>query len=121
MSAPVAFDPDILAAAMVPATGNPAGVRMRRRDVFTRDPDVGAPVPAVISGVPYPIAMLWRRRRHYLARPGWRANGDVDLGPGVGGTDTQEQRAGCGEELLLHESFSLELLPNWTQISAGKL
>jgi hypothetical protein len=60
--APVAFYPDIAAAAVVPVAFNPAGVGMWGFDVGSGNPDVAFAVPAMIAGVPGPTGMLmWRR------------------------------------------------------------
>jgi hypothetical protein len=56
--APVAFDPDIASVAMIPAAWDPAGVGMRRGNVLTRNPDVGMTVPAMVAGMPDPVAVL---------------------------------------------------------------
>jgi hypothetical protein len=96
----VAFDPDVFAMPAIPVTGNPVGMRMWRLDVDTGNPDIVIAFPAVIAGMPGPVAMLGRGRRDDFV--GWRrgANGDMNLS--VSDADRQKKRAGYGEELLLH-------------------
>jgi hypothetical protein len=50
-----------------------------------------------------------------------RSDGDADLGTGAGHADGEEEGACCGEDLLLHLLFSLELLPVRMRIRGGKL
>ena len=115
----MAFDPDVFSATMIPATGNPAGVRVRRLNIGARDPHILPSIPTMIASVPSPVAMLGRWwRDNFTVRRG-RTNGDVNLS--VGDAGGQEKCTGCGEKLLLHASFSFEVLPFRTQFYGEKL
>jgi hypothetical protein len=69
--APVAFDPDVATTSVGPVTIDPAGVGMGRTLINSRDPDIMGAVPAVIAGVPGPVAMLRRGRRNTFNRSRW--------------------------------------------------
>jgi hypothetical protein len=76
----VSFNPDVALTMVVPVTGDPAGVGMRRFHVGPGNPDVCVAVPAMIALVPGPAGVLVGRRRNNLdgARWGW-ADADDDL------------------------------------------
>jgi hypothetical protein len=64
--APATFAPDVSVAAVIPATIDPAGMRMGWTFVDSGNPDVSVAVPAVVTRVPSPVAMLGRRWRDTL-------------------------------------------------------
>jgi hypothetical protein len=101
----VAFDEDIAAVAVGPATLDPAGVRVRGLDVGSGNPDVVFAIPAVIAGVPGPVWMFVRCDRDDFngARRG-RADADDHLCANYAGA--QQNDAGGNEELLLHGFLS---------------
>jgi len=109
--APVSFDPNVFAVAMVPVAFDPASVWMWRRNVLAGDPNVGVAVPAMIAGVPGPVAVLVRRRWNHFVRTRRRANGDVNLS--CCDASGEEERARCSEKLLLHE---IDLLKNCSRL-----
>jgi hypothetical protein len=90
--APVAFYPDVAVVVMVPVTGFPAGVGMRRLLVCAWNPDVVVAVPAVVAGVPGPIGVFVRWRRNYLVdRSGWAdAYYDLRVGDACGEEDSTD-------------------------------
>src|SRR6185312_11816995 len=106
--APVAFNPDVFAAAVGVMARNPASVRMRRRYVLTGNPDVGVAVPALVALVPYPVAVLRRGRRYPFAAGRRRcdANVEPDLRAGDQSAPRKEDRGGGRENLFLHGVFS---------------
>jgi hypothetical protein len=79
----VAFYPDIASAAVVPVAFYPVGVGVGGRHVAAGDPDIGVAVPAVVAGVPGPIAVLGRRCGDDFHRARWgRADADDNLSAG---------------------------------------
>jgi len=76
---PAAFDPDVSIVTMLPAAIHPDCVRVRRGDVFARDPDVGVAVPAVVPVAPGPVAMLDWRFGASFDDAGRRSNADDNL------------------------------------------
>ena len=73
---------------------NPAGMGMWRRDVLARNPDLGASVPAVVAGVPNPVAMLGRRGRNAFNCVMGRCDGNANLRTSVGDSYSKKERAG---------------------------
>jgi hypothetical protein len=52
---------------------------MRWFFIPARNPDVGVSIPALVTGMPGPVAMLRRRRRDYLTIVPRRPNADHEL------------------------------------------
>jgi hypothetical protein len=103
---PVAFDPDVPATAAVPVARHPARVRMWRLFIATRNPHIRMPVPAMVPGVPGPVAVLWWRRRNYLNRARWwGSNPDHDLSA-RGYSRRQENAPNSCKHLFSHRSSS---------------
>jgi hypothetical protein len=109
--APVAVDPDVLAMARRPVAGDPASMRTRRSGIDSGNPDVGVSIPAVIAALPDPVRVLMGAGRNDLTARRWRGYGDMEPDLCGCGADGQKGKAGGGENLFLHVSFSLELLP----------
>jgi hypothetical protein len=103
--APVAFDPDPAAAAVGPVAFDPAGAGVGRFHVGSGNPDVGVAVPAVVAGMPGPVAMLGRRRRNDFVGACRRPYTDDDLG--LGNASSEEKDAGNSREEFLHRAISL--------------
>jgi hypothetical protein len=78
--APVAFNPDVAFAVMIPVPGDPVGVSMGRFNIVSGDPDVAIAVPTVITVVPSPAGMLVGWRRDVLDGACGRANANNNLG-----------------------------------------
>jgi hypothetical protein len=103
--APVAFYPDIATAAMVPVPFGPTSMGMGRFDVGPGNPDVAIAVPTVVAGVPCPVRMFVRRRRHDLV---WALRwGDADYDLGLCNACGENKRAGNSGEEFLHRAISL--------------
>jgi hypothetical protein len=101
---PVAFDPDVTFAVMVPVPVHPTSVGVGWFHVGSGNPDVGAAVPAVVAGVPGPIGVLVGWGRNVLDRTcGW-ADPDDDLG--LCNACGKEERAGDSGEDFLHRAIS---------------
>jgi len=64
---------------MLPAAVDPVCVGVRRGNIFTRNPDVGIAIPAVIACVPNPVAVFGWERRTPLNDAGGRSNADNHL------------------------------------------
>jgi hypothetical protein len=102
--APVAFDPDVAFAMVVPVPVHPTSVGMGWFDVGSGDPDVGAAVPAVVAGVPGPIGVLMGWGRNVLDRTGRGSDPDNDLG--LCNACGKEKDAGGNWEDFLHRAVS---------------
>jgi hypothetical protein len=79
----------------------------RRCNIGSWDPDVVGAVPAVIAGVPRPVAMLRRRRWNALDWPRRRRT-DADDYLGLGDACCQKEGAGGKGNKFLHCSISSE-------------
>jgi hypothetical protein len=115
----VPFHPDPATAAADPATFDPAGARAWWCNVSAGNPDVAVSIPAVIAGVPGPIAMLGWRRRNDFMRTGGRPNTDNYLS--LSHANRQEKSAGKGTEDFVHRTISFVLLKVGTRVGAHKL
>jgi hypothetical protein len=106
--APVAFDPDVAFAVVVPVAVDPVSVGVGWFDVSSGDPDVGAAVPAVVAGVPGPVGMLvWGRRNGFIrTRRGTDANDDLGLCNSCG----EQKAAGGSEKEFLHRILLVVLV-----------
>jgi hypothetical protein len=105
--APVSFHPDIAATAMCPVAFDPARMRMWRFFIPSRNPNVCVSIPALIAGMPGPVAMLRRWGRNYLAlMVGWRPDTDHELR--VGGNSCaygkQSAKGKCQKFTIRHFS-----------------
>jgi hypothetical protein len=98
---PVAFDPNVAIATMVPMTGDPAGLRMWWFDVVAGDPNVLMAVPAMIALVPSPTGMLmWWRGNHFNRV--WGRGSDANDNLGLGIACRQKEETGCSGEEFVH-------------------
>ncbi len=106
--APVAFDEDITTVAVSPVPGNPDRVGAGWRNILTGNPDIVCAVPAMVSGVPCPVAVLRRWGRDPLngTRWGWP---DTDDDLCARRTCAQQQGACGNQELFLHSAISLSI------------
>jgi hypothetical protein len=94
--APVAFDPDVTAAAVGPVAFNPASVGVGWFHVGSGNPDIAVAVPTVVAGVPGPVTMLGRRSRNDFVGACRRPDADDDLG--LGDASREEKAAGNSRE-----------------------
>src|ERR1017187_5056830 len=115
---PVAGVPDVAAALFTPLAFDPDASAMGWAGVVTVYPDIAVAIPAVVARNPDKARVGRRGDDFDGARRRW-TNADDDLR--VGSANRQEEAADCGEKLLLHLSFSYELLPIRTQLCGERL
>jgi hypothetical protein len=116
--APVAFDPDVAVAVMIPVAVDPLGVGVGWFHVRAGDPDILVTVVAVVAGVPRPVGVLMRWWRDAFDRPLWRTDADDDLG--LRNACGEKYCAGKSGEQFLHRAISL-VLNYGTSFSVSKL
>jgi hypothetical protein len=107
---PVAFNPDVTVAMMVPVARDPAGMRVGRFDVVAGDPDVLVAVPAVIALVPGPTGVLMGWRGNHFNGVRW-GRADADYYLGIGDACRRKEEVGCSGEEFVHGFNLLYLLP----------
>jgi hypothetical protein len=102
----VSFDPDIAAAGVAIVARDPAGSAMRWRNIDAGNPDVSLAVPAVVSALPDPVAVIARTWRNDLApnRRGTDTNGYLSISDTCSQYETTED--------WQEESFHLNLSPS---------
>ena len=93
------------AAAMLPASSDPAGMGMRRLDVRAGNPNVVVALPAVVASVPNPVAVLWWKWRTGFDDASGRSDADDNLCACHERCGKYETANG-GEYSLLHQSCS---------------
>jgi hypothetical protein len=103
--APVAFDPDVTVAVVVPVAVDPAGVGVGWFNVRAGDPYVLMTVVAVIAGVPGPVGVFVGWGRDAFDGTRWRTDADYDLG--LCNACGKKKCAGDSNESFLHRAISL--------------
>jgi hypothetical protein len=103
---------------MIPVAVFPTGVWVRRFNIIAGNPDVLAPIVAVIAVVPSPVRMFVGRRRNALDSRGWRTDADDYLG--LGDTCGEKECAGQSGEGFFHHAISFAT-ENRTYFSVVKL
>jgi hypothetical protein len=78
LATPVAFDPDVATAAVIPMTWDPTGASIRGFGVMAANPDVMSAVPAMESRLPDPAGMGGGGNDFDGTRR-WRSDADHDL------------------------------------------
>jgi hypothetical protein len=101
----VAFDPDIATAAVGPVAFDPARTGAGGLLIGSGDPYVAVAVPAVVAGVPGPVAVFWWRGRDYFTGPGRGADTDNNLS--LCNASGEKNCAGNNREEFLHRAISL--------------
>ena len=103
---PIALVPDVAAALFAPVAGNPDCSRMRRPAIGAGNPDVGMPIPTVVTLNPDITGM---RSSGYNLNRARRRRADADDDLSVGSADRKKE-SGYGDEesaRCFHENLLL--------------